>query len=381
MSWVAPRYKKDGTPFWSVYWREAGRGSKTQCVSWETREDANHCKRLVDEHGGDRAREIMRIVAAPRQAQTLAQYLTKHINHLTGIEPGTINRYRAYVRNDLGAIATIPLTALKRTDMAQWVNTMNEADEDGNRPSGKTIANKHGFVAGALNAAVIAGLIKSNPCDGNRLPRWDREEMVFLTKDEFRILLAAVPEYWRPIVEFLVASGCRWSEASALKTSAIDVSGGTVRVAKAWKTGENGGYVLGVPKTKKSVRTINVPKRVLEQLDLSGEWVFTNSGRGKGQFANGINVEDDGPVRIHSFNPNVWTPAVTRARAAGLTKKPRIHDLRHTCASWLIQAGRPLPAIQAQLGHESITTTVNTYGHLDRSSGQGNAEVIDAMLS
>ncbi|GAA2433641.1 tyrosine-type recombinase/integrase [Mycolicibacterium llatzerense] len=381
MAWVASRNKKDGTPFWSVYWRESGRGSKTQCISWETREDADHCKKLVDEHGGDRAREIMRIVAAPRQAQTVAQYLTKHIDHLTGIEPGTIKKYRAYVRNDLGAIATIPLTALKRTDMAQWVNTMNEADEDGNRPSGKTISNKHGFIAGALNAAVAAGLIKSNPCDGNRLPRWDREEMVFLEREEFAILLSSVPEYWRPLVQFLVSSGCRWSEATALKPRAVDLAAGTVRITKAWKAGATGGYELGVPKTKKSVRTINVPKRVLEQLDLSGEWVFTNSGRGKGQFAGGALAADAGPVRIHSFNPNVWVPAVARAQAAGLGKRPRTHDLRHTCASWLIQAGRPLPAIQAHLGHESITTTVNTYGHLDRSSGSGNADAIDAMLA
>lgn len=380
MAWKVPRHKRDGTPFWSVYWREAGRGSKTECISWDNETDADHCKKLVDQHGGERAREIMRIVAAPRQAQTVAQYLTKHIDHLTGVEPATLRRYRAYVRNDLGAIATIPLTALNRTDMAQWVNTMNEADEDGNRPSGKTIANKHGFIAGALNAAVLSGLIKANPCDGNRLPRWDREEMVFLERDEFRILLAAVPEYWRPLVEFLVSSGCRWSEATALKPRAVDLSTGTVRIAKAWKSGADGGYELGVPKTKMSVRTINVPKRVLEQLDLTGEWVFTNSGRGKGQFSTGINADDGGPVRIHSFNPNVWTPAVARARAAGLSKRPRTHDLRHTCASWLIQAGRPLPAIQAHMGHESITTTVNTYGHLDRSSGRGNADAIDAML-
>ncbi|WP_267288707.1 tyrosine-type recombinase/integrase [Mycobacterium hackensackense] len=42
--------------------------------------------------------------------------------------------------------------------------------------------------------------------------------------------------------------------------------------------------------------------------------------------------------------------------------KPRVHDLRHTAASWWIQAGIPLPVIQRQRGHESIITTVNTYG-------------------
>ena len=123
-----------------------------------------------------------------------------------------------------------------------------------------------------------------------------------------------------------------------------------MRITKAWKTGA-GGYTLGVPKTKKSVRTINVPTRVLAQLDLRGEWVFTNSGRGKGRFADGQVRPDDSPVRIHSFQPGVWRPAVARAKAAGLTKTPRVHDLRHTCASWLMQAGRPLPSVQAHMGH------------------------------
>lgn len=50
-----------------------------------------------------------------------------------------------------------------------------------------------------------------------------------------------------------------------------------------------------------------------------------------------------------------------------MTPAPRIHDLRHTFASWAIQAGVPLPVIQRQLGHESIQTTVDTYGHLARS--------------
>lgn len=44
--------------------------------------------------------------------------------------------------------------------------------------------------------------------------------------------------------------------------------------------------------------------------------------------------------------------------------RPRVHDLRHTHASRLIEAGVPLPVIQVRLGHESITTTVGTYGHL-----------------
>ncbi|MFE3139335.1 tyrosine-type recombinase/integrase [Streptomyces scopuliridis] len=60
-----------------------------------------------------------------------------------------------------------------------------------------------------------------------------------------------------------------------------------------------------------------------------------------------------------------WVPAIELAvEKYGLIKRPRIHDLRHSHASWLIAAKVPLPAIQGRLGHESITTTVDRYGHL-----------------
>lgn len=168
-------------------------------MSWNDYEDAEHCRQLIDQVGPEKAREIMRIVQSPRKAETVAQFLTKHVDHLAGVEPGTLARYRAYIRNDIAPIADIPLAALSRDDVARWVNGMK--GRDGGPPSGKTVANKHGFLDGALNAAVRGGKIEANPCDGNRLPRWDREEMVFLERDEFRILIDAAPDYWRTLVE------------------------------------------------------------------------------------------------------------------------------------------------------------------------------------
>jgi integrase len=362
---VRLRTRKDGSLYWQVRFRENGVESS---VSWDDPAEAEQFDKLVRQVGAAKAREICRIVAASQsRALTVRQYLERHNDSLTGIDPGTVNRYRAYVRNDIGpAFGDIPLTALSRDDVAAWINEMAE---DG--ASGKTIKNKRDYLSGALKIAVKNGELTANPCTDVSAPRWDREEMVFLTHEEFQLLHGEVSEYWQPLVEFLVASGCRWSEATALKPAAVDRAAGTVRITKAWKTG-SGGYRLGVPKTKKSVRTINVPRDVLDKLDYTGEWLFTNSGRGR--------RNPDGPVRIHSFHPNVWTPAVDRAKKAGLTKKPRVHDLRHTCASWLIQAGIPLPVVQRQLGHESINTTIDTYTHLDRTSGELAADAMRLAL-
>lgn len=363
------RTRLDGSTYTQVRYRMGGRSGS---VSFDDHSEALQFDDLVTKVGAAKALEITRIVAAPDRALTVAQWLKRHIEHLTGVDAATRQQYERYAANDINPVlGLIPLTALTPDDVSAWMNGMRK--RNGDFPSGKTVANKHGFLAGSLNAAVERGLIKANPCDHTKLPRWHREEMVFLEPDEYAILSAALPEYWQPLVDFLVTSGARWSEATALKPADIDVRAGTVRIYKAWKRVDGQGYSLGPTKTKMSTRTINVPKSVLTPLDLSGDWVFTNSGRGR--------AGDDGVVRIHSFTPNVWHPALARAKEAGLSKRPRIHDLRHTCASWLIQAGRPLPAIQQHLGHESITTTVGTYGHMDRSSGKDNADVLGGLIN
>jgi integrase len=83
-------------------------------------------------------------------------------------------------------------------------------------------------------------------------------------------------------------------------------------------------------------------------------------------------------VRPINLRRSVWYPAIIRAEIAA--PRPRLHDLRHTCASWMIAAGVPLPVIQQHLGHESINTTVNLYGHIDRRSAQAAADVMGGML-
>lgn len=70
---------------------------------------------------------------------------------------------------------------------------------------------------------------------------------------------------------------------------------------------------------------------------------------------------DGAPLRDGNFRRRIWYPAVEQA---GLPHGLRIHDLRHTCASLLIAAGANSKAVQAHLGHSSITVTMDRYTHL-----------------
>ena len=66
-------------------------------------------------------------------------------------------------------------------------------------------------------------------------------------------------------------------------------------------------------------------------------------------------------MRLSNWRLITFVPARTRA---GLSDRFRIHDLRHTAASLMIQAGYPPKMLQEIMGHASITTTLDLYGHL-----------------
>lgn len=371
MASIRKRPRSDGTTYAVLFTIDRRQTS----VPFKDEASAEKFKALVENVGGVRAmaawgiRDDKRSLAAPT-GMTVSEWLDHYIEHLTGVGKSTIYDYRAYARNNINPeIGALPLNDLSGDDISRWVQSLRK--KRGGELAGKTVANMHGFLSAALASAVKAGHMSSNPAAGTRLPSTERPDMVFLTHEDFDQLLAEIPEQWKPLPEFLVNSGARFGEVAALRPSDVNRKAGTVRIARAWKrTYTAGGYELGPPKTKRSRRTISVARELLDRLDYTGEWLFTNSGRGA--------RSRGGPVRVSNFRANVWWPAIERAK---LDPRPRVHDLRHTCASWLIQAGVPLPVIQRRLGHESIQVTVDVYGHLDRGADEAAAEALGGMLS
>lgn len=371
MATVSPRTRADGVEMFDVSYRFGGRGSKQGAVTFKDEKSAKALAASIKAHGAERALEMHGINPSARVgkgALTVADWVKSHIDQLTGVEQYTLDKYREYLKNDIGPhLGDIPLAKLTTDDVARWVKWMEtHGGRDGKGHAPKTLRNKHGFLSAALNRAVGKHL-DSNPAAGRRLPRGDADDnhdMRMLTRDEFRALLAATAEPWRPLVEFLVASGTRWGEASALQPDHIDVKAGTVLIRQAWKYAPSKGYLLGPPKTKRSRRVVDVPPRLLAKLDLSKEWVFTNAS--------------GGPVRYQGFWRDVWNPAVALSK---LDPRPTPHDLRHTYASWQLTGGTPIVVVSRQMGHESISITADIYADVDRTSARLASSLMDGMLS
>lgn len=286
-----------------------------------------------------------------------------YIAQLTGITERTREDYRALRRLYLTDLEPLPVNLVTRTHVTSLVNTMERGGK-----SPKTIKNVIGMLSSCMALAVDEGHATANPCRRVRLPKQARveHEERFLSYEEFHRLDAAIHPHYRPFVRFLVGTGLRWSEATALEGRHINFDAGTVRVQQAWKKGPDGPY-LGPPKSQKSNRTVNAATGALlaahEAKRGARDFVFaTPSGR---------------PIHYSNFRERIWVPA---CEAAKLDPRPSPHSLRHTFASWLLSDGQPIEAVQDQLGHESVETTRRVYAKLLPAVGVAAGKSASAAL-
>lgn len=367
---IRERPRRDGTIAYGVLHRLDGRQS---VLTFDDPQKAAAMVALIKAHGSKRALEMHGIRQAPRHSNTettltVGAYINQHIDSLSGVEKKTLSEYQRYLIRDIKpTLGDIPLTALDRADLSTWVNRLRDGGA-----SGKTIRNKIGFLSGALNLAVPK-LIAANPATGIRLPRTPKRQMTILTTGEYQLLKSAFTDHWHPLLDFLVTSGCRFSEATMLHPPDIDRESGTARIWRAWKK-TPGSYEAGAPKSERGNRTVNVPAWVIDNMDLGGEYVFTNT--------------HGGPIRLYSWRANVWYKSLTKARTQDpndpdkpyLMKSPRIHDLRHSCASWWLSRGVPLITVSALLGHEDVSTTSRVYAHLIPGAGKAASDAMTFLF-
>jgi integrase len=336
-----------------VRYRIRGRQSS---ATFDRKAVASRFCKLLDAVGPERALAYLDETEATEgvhAALTLDEWAGRYLASLTGVTDGTRETYRRiYDRAWKSALGTLPLTAITREQVAAQLNAYAATRSD------KTVKNASGLLSAMLSTAVLDGHLAANPCKGIRLPRRTSHQKVpkrFLTPAEFQRLLAEIPAHYQPLVTVLAASGCRWSEAEALQVSDVVLSGTTpaLRITKSikWDTSLSV-REIGPTKTRKSERQVTLPAEVADVLRPLVEGRTSNARLFGGP--------QGGPLRHHQFYRS-WRLA---CRRAGLEPHPRIHDLRHSHVAWLIAGGVPLPVIQARLGHESITTTIDTYGNL-----------------
>ena len=361
-----PRMIEERGGHYRVVWRLAG---VKQYVTVATLPEAKSVRGLVESKSRQvTATQIYDAMNPQPTGATVTTWCERYVASVSGIAEATRREYRRIIKDHIAGtrLGRTPLSSLDREAVGLWVI---EQERSGLAP--KSIANHHSVLSAAITDANARGLITANPCRGIRLPRRDDhltlETQIYLTPTEVRMIGARLPDWCAHVPMLLADTGLRWSELTALCVGDVDVLGHTITVGKAWKRQAEGGRKIGAPKSQRS-RRIVAPGD--DALDILAELV---SGRAASEW---VVTSKDGhsPLPRSTFMRH-WTAALygngTMTKPDGglvgegmLEKRPHIHSLRHTHASWLISHGASPAVVQAQLGHEDISTTMRIYAHL-----------------
>lgn len=345
-----------------------------------TEPEAARFARDIEQHGAEWALDEHDRDEEQAGELTLDQWAAKHFEAITSANRSTVARYeRLYRKHWAPQLGHMRLSAIGRRDVARALNNVPGKD--------KTVLNAWGVLTHMLKMAAVDDLIDRSPTIGVRPTRKSdhtTEEHRYLTQAEFWAVLDATPPYWRPLILFLGGTGARWGEAAALEVGDVDLTAATVRITKAEKQDPDNPSkrIVGPTKSRKSRRTITLPPELVDALRPLCE--------GRPRNARVFLPPKGGPLRHKTFYVDIWQ---TKCLRIGLTDEatgrpvrtlddpqPRLHDLRHSHVAWLISQNAPLPVIQARLGHEKITTTIDTYGHLLPDLQRAAAEAASTVL-
>ena len=254
------------------------------------------------------------------------------------------------------------MSEIKPADVIQWQNEMMKYKNDkGKKYSPTYLKTLHNQLSAILNHAVKYYELKSNPASkvGN-MGKSKNGEMLFWTKDEYLKFADSMMD--KPLsyyaFEILYWCGVRVGELLALTTADFDFEKGTVSIKKSYQR-INGKDVITTPKTEKSNRTIKMPGFLCDEIQDYLKTLY------------GYTPTD----RIFPVTKYYLHHEMTRGAKEQEVKRIRIHDLRHSHVSLLIEMGFSAVAIADRVGHESIDITYR-YAHLFPSK---QAEIADKL--
>ena len=337
-----PAYKdKNGTWYVSVYFtnwkgendRKLKRGFKTRrdAIAWETT--------FINKHTGDLTMTFAEFYDVYKSDLEIKLRESTWIMKANVIETKILPYFRLK-----------RMCEIKVADVIAWQKELMCYRDENDQPYSpgylKTI---HNQLSAIFNHAVRYYDLPSNPAaKAGNMGREKHREMLFWTKAEYLKFSEAMMD--KPVsffaFEMLYWCGIRLGELLALTVGDFDFENQTVRINKSYQR-IDGRDVITDPKTKKSIRTVTMPDFICDEM----QRYFSGFYKPK--------KED----RIFLITKGYLHREMRRGCAETGVKKIRIHDLRHSHVSLLIDIGLPALAIADRVGHESIDITYR-YAHL-----------------
>jgi integrase len=311
------------------------------------------------------------------------KYAVKHLGYKT------LYTYESNLKNRiLPAFRHMRLEDIKPLHIVDFLDKLEKEGSRRDKKSGGlasgTIEIQHRILKNILKRAVEWRIIKRNPVGDVQKPKVNSKEIIPYDEAEVEQMLRALqrePYHWRVIITLALTSGLRRSELLGLEWRHLDFSTGVLDVSQTMIHALKGEIIVKQPKTKKSIRKVALPSSMLKELreyyayrmqerkDIGdawrgGDWFFMFSHPNGHPF--------------HHERPYLWFRQFVKKNGF---RYIRFHDLRHTSATILINQGVHAKIISERLGHGSITTTMNIYGHALRTADQTAADKFESFFT
>jgi len=359
---IEKRRNKDGSVSWKVvvrvgYGRGARRETRTVC---RTERDQEKPPTRVQAALRELERQAESGFVPPARVMLTEVLWGWHAVH-SG-KPKTRYTYERVIRSHLEpAFEQFRVPDLRPSDLQDYYAMKREEGL-----SAATIHWHFRTIHAALKWAVENEFAVRNVCDlsASKPPRGKQAEMQTLSAKQMRGLLEVVAgtALELPVV-LACGTGMRRGEICGLRWGDVDLVAGTARVASSLSYVPGDGLTLGDTKTDR-VRVVGLPGFVVESLKAAR--------RGR--------VCPPDTYVIGDVHPDELTKAWReKADALGL-EELRLHDLRHSFATVLLEAGADVKTVQDALGHTRAATTTDVYLHVTERMRERRVEMVDAAF-
>lgn len=252
------------------------------------------------------------------------------------------------------------MNAITPADIIQWQNMIQE--QELSQTYQRMLQNQ---ITALFNHAQKIYNLGNNPCKKvKKMGKADADEMQFWTLEEYEQYLSVIEVGSEDYImaELLFWTGMREGELLALTPRDIDFKNNKIHISKTYYR-EDREDIITTPKTDCSTRTIEIPEFLKKEI---AEYVEKH-----------FQMPED--ERLFPIVARTIQKRVACYIEASGVKKIRVHDFRHSHASYLINQGVQPLIIKERLGHKDIKITMNTYGHLYPSQQKEVAKMLDAQ--
>ena len=293
--------------------------------------------------------------------------------------------HAALVRTHLG---DVPLQAVTGADLDRlYSKLLRDGGSEGHPLAASTVRDVHRTLHKAYRDAIRWQLVERNPCERAEPPRMSRvvddaraAVSVWTAEQLVAFLEHARGHHLGPLIYLAATTGMRRSELCGLAWDSVDLAGAELRVrAKVVRT-PNGYGLESSTKTAAGSRRIALDAGTVEVLRRHR----AEQDRVRGLV--GVRPLRDSELVFTTLEGGHVSPeAVSQAfrrlvKSSGLPPI-RFHDLRHTHATLLLQAGEPVKVVSERLGHASAVVTLGVYAHVLPGAQEGAAERFGELLA